>query len=191
METNNLTPEQSLAIISDAICKSRREFEKNAGTPLIVWGSVVTLVSVAVWICLTVTKNPWWNMLWYATLIGFPIMLIFNKKDKQPKARSFVGSMIGYTWIAYGIFALGISLIGMFINPQGIGLSISLLLGFSAAITGFILKDYLIVTVGFITGLLGPLTLNHITGVDSTLILTACGIIDLLIPGIIMNIRTK
>ena len=43
MEANSMTPEKSLQIISEAIAKSRRDFEKNAGTPLVTWGVIVLL----------------------------------------------------------------------------------------------------------------------------------------------------
>ena len=36
METNEMTPEQSLQVISDAIAKSRKDFERKAGTPMIL-----------------------------------------------------------------------------------------------------------------------------------------------------------
>lgn len=36
MESNELNPEKSLQIISEAIRRSRREFEKNAGTPIAI-----------------------------------------------------------------------------------------------------------------------------------------------------------
>ncbi len=58
METNEMTPERSLQIINDAIEKSRKDFEKNAGTPMIFWGSIVLLFSITVWILLMQTGNP-------------------------------------------------------------------------------------------------------------------------------------
>ena len=36
METNEMTPVKSLQIINEAIEKSRRDFEQDAGTPMIV-----------------------------------------------------------------------------------------------------------------------------------------------------------
>lgn len=36
METNELTPEKSLQIINEAIEKSRKDFEKNSGSPMII-----------------------------------------------------------------------------------------------------------------------------------------------------------
>lgn len=63
METNEMTPEKSLKIISEAIARSRRDFEKNAGTPMILWGAVVLIFSMAVWILLKQTDNQSWNYL--------------------------------------------------------------------------------------------------------------------------------
>ena len=45
METNELSPEKSFKIINEAIEKSRKDFEKDAGSPMILWGAVVLVFS--------------------------------------------------------------------------------------------------------------------------------------------------
>ena len=63
METNGMTPEQSLQVISDAIAKSRKDFERNAGTPMILWGVIVLIFSIVIWLLLRTTDNLMWNFL--------------------------------------------------------------------------------------------------------------------------------
>ena len=70
METNEMTPVKSLQIINEAIEKSRRDFEQDAGTPMIVWGAVVLVFSLAVCIMWKLTGNLSWNFLWFGTLVS-------------------------------------------------------------------------------------------------------------------------
>ena len=72
MEANSMTPEKSLQIISEAIAKSRRDFEKNAGTPLVTWGVIVLLFSILVWFILQETGNMNWNLLWFGIPSSLP-----------------------------------------------------------------------------------------------------------------------
>ena len=49
MDTNEMTPEKSLQVITEAISRSRRDFEKNAGKPMILWGVIVMIFSFITW----------------------------------------------------------------------------------------------------------------------------------------------
>ena len=81
-----MTPEKSLQIISEAIAKSRRDFEKNAGTPLVTWGVIVLLFSILVWFILQETGNMNWNLLWFGIpVVGWPVSLIQSKGKKKDR----------------------------------------------------------------------------------------------------------
>lgn len=204
MDSNELNPEKSLQIISEAIRRSRREFEKNAGTPLIIWGVAILLISLIVWCAWKSTDNPAWNFLWFSTII-FWIVLSFidKKKEKKVKVKNFLGEIIGYVWISYGIFAIGLNLIFCLIFNNNSNfetyfssvfliLIIGILLGFSALITGLLVKNKWIVIAGIINGLGTPLAVNFFSGgADITLIVSIASLITLLIPGIILNLQSK
>lgn len=204
MESNELNPEKSLQIISEAIRRSRREFEKNAGTPLIIWGVAILLISLIVWFAWKSTDNPAWNFLWFSTIIFWIVMsFIDKKKEKKVKVKNFLGEIIGYVWISYGIFAIGLSLIFCLIFNNNSNLEIyfssvflvmiiGILLGFSALITGFLVKNKWIVIAGIINGLGTPIAINYLSGgADVTLIISIASLITLLIPGIILNLQSK
>ena len=205
METNELNPEKSLQIISEAIRKSRREFEKNAGTPLIIWGVTILLLSLAVWLVWKSTNNPAWNFLWFSTIIFWIIFSVVEKKKEQKvKTKNFLGEIIGYVWITYGIFAIGLSIVfGMASNlyvDSPISIKdvsyvqtwiIGILLGFSATITGLIVKNNWIVAAGISNGLCTPIAFYYLNGADITLLISTASLITLLIPGIILNLQSK
>lgn len=204
MESNELNPEKSLQIISEAVRRSRREFEKNAGTPLLIWGMSILLLSLVVWFVWKSTNNPAWNFLWFSTIIIWIVFSIIDKKkEKKVKIKNFLGEIIGYVWISYGIFAIGLSAVSCFIFSSNSNLEIyfssvflvliiGILLGFSAMITGLLVKNKWIVIAGVINGLGTPLVVNFLSGdADITLLISIASLITLLIPGIILNLQSK
>ncbi len=204
MESNELNPEKSLQIISEAVRRSRREFEKNAGTPLIIWGMSILLLSLVVWLVWKSTDNPAWNFLWFSTIILWIVFSIIDKKkEKKVKTKNFLGEIIGYVWISYGIFAIGLSAVfcvifninsnlEIYFSSVFLVLIIGILLGFSAMITGLLVKNKWIVIAGVINGLGTPLVVNFISGdADITLLISIASLITLLIPGIILNLQSK
>ena len=95
METNEMTPEKSLKIISEAIARSRRDFEKNAGTPMILWGAGVLVFSMAVWILLKQTDNQSWNYLWFGIpVVGCLLQAVFIKDFSLKSGNTFLGKTL-------------------------------------------------------------------------------------------------
>ena len=188
METNEMTPEQSLQVISDAIAKSRKDFERNAGTPMILWGAIVLVFSVVIWLLLRTTDNLLWNFLWFGIpLIGWPLSHICLKDKEIKGARNFVNDTIGQIWIGYGIFALLTAGALSFIAAEYIGVITMTLLGYAAAMTGMVLKNRFITIGGFITGIGGVVALCMFRTCDVTLAFSVASVVSLILPGIMMN----
>lgn len=188
METKELTPEKSLEIISDAITKGRREFERNSGTPMIFWGCIVLVFSIVIWMILKQTENPLWNFLWFGVpVIGWPLSLICIKDTGIKGAKNFINETVKQVWTGYGIFATAIAAIQGCMAPQYIAPVIIAMLGYGTFLTGTILKNRYIVAGGLITGIGGTYSLLVFNTYDATLIFTAAAIVSLIIPGIMMN----
>lgn len=187
-----MTPEQSLQVISDAIAKSRRDFEKNAGTPLVLWGCVVTLFSIVVWILLKVSGNVNWNFLWFGVpVVGWPLSSILLKGECTKGGNSFISRSLGQIWIAYGVFATVLSAVFAFLNPEFIGYFTAILLGFASTITGLVLKNRFITAGGFITGLGCTIAFFIVQKNDVTLFFAAAALLNLIIPGVMMNRKSN
>ena len=183
-----MTPEQSLQVISDAIAKSRKDFERNAGTPMILWGTIVLVFSVVIWLLLRTTDNLLWNFLWFGIpLIGWPLSHIYLKDKEIKGARNFVNDTIGQIWIGYGIFALLTAGALSFIAAEYIGVITMTLLGYAAAMTGMVLKNRFITIGGFITGIGGVVALCMFRTCDVTLAFSVASVVSLILPGIMMN----
>ena len=188
METANMTPERSLQIINDAIEKSRKDFEKDAGSPMIIWGAVVLVFSLAVCVMLNLSGHLNWNFLWFGiVVVGWPLSAILLKGKGKQGGKSFISRTIGQVWISYGIFATVLSTVFAFVAPQFTGYITAVLLGFAAVMTGFVLKNNYITAGGFVTGI-GCTIALFFTPVEFTpLFFTVASVLNLIVPGIMMN----
>ncbi len=203
----NLTPEESLAIISRNIEQSRKDMVKNSGTPMLLWGGLVFVFSLAIYFLWVRTYNPAWNYLWFAmTAIGY-IGMAFLPKRKTPKVESVISAILGKVWLAFGILAVATPSVTLIIFriikdliPSGmysgviffpITLITIVLLGLATSITGFILKNGWIAAAGIICGIIGSAFAIAFNGPEQTLLLTGVALIGLIIPGIILNIQAK
>ncbi len=183
-----MTPEKSLSIISDAIARSRKDFERNSGTPMILWGCIVFVFSIITWLLLRSTENPLWNFLWFGVpAVGWILSHICLKGKEIKGAKSIINETIGQIWIGYGIFATVIALMLAFIAPHNIGSIIIALLGYGTFMTGIILKNGYITAGGLITGIGGAAGLLLLQSYDSGLIFTVASFSSLILPGIMMN----
>ena len=183
-----MTPEQSLKVISDAIAKSRKDFERNAGTPMILWGVIVLIFSIVIWLLLRTTDNLMWNFLWFGIPVaGWPLSHLFLKNKEIRGARNFVNDTIGQIWIGYGIFAVATAVALSFVAAEHIGAITIVLLGYGAAMTGMVLKNRFITIGGFITGIGGAVALCVFRTYDATLVFSVASVVSLILPGIMMN----
>lgn len=195
MNTTDFTPEKSLQLISEMIEKSRKDFEKDSGTPMIVWGLTVTAVSAAVAYLLMTTGNPYWNFLWFAIpAIGYPLAYFTYGKKDEKRAKNFLGTAISGVWGTFGVLSILIAVIACFFFNEAIGYitpMIILLLGFSTTLTGLFVRNYVISSGGFITAVAGSVLSIAVSPEMMPLLLAGSAVIALLIPGIILNLRKK
>lgn len=195
MNTNEFTPENSLQLISEMIRKSRKDFEKNSGTPMILWGGLVTAVSVIVWYLLWKTGNPVWNMLWFAIpVVGWPLSWLFVGRKEEKRARTFLNDAIGGVWILFGAVAVTLSVFSCFVYREALPALMQqtvFLLGFSTSLTGMMLKNHVITVVGFVVAVAGSLLSVAIEPIFSPLLLAGTSLIALLVPGVILNLKKK
>ena len=86
-------------------------------------------------------------------ITGWPVSAILLKDRCRNGGKSFLSRSIGQIWITYGIFATVLCVVFAFTAPHLTGYIPAVLLGFSAAITGLVLKNRFITAGGFLTGL--------------------------------------
>lgn len=136
------------------------------------------------------TGNLSWNFLWFGIpVLGWPLSSLLLKGKCKNGGKSFISNTIGQVWITYGIFATVLSVVFAFMAPQFTGYITAVLLGFSAVMTGLILKNGYITAGGFITGLGCTVALFFANNEIIPLFFALASILNLIVPGIMMNKR--
>ena len=198
---NNFSAENSLRLISETIERSRRTIAKNAGKPLILWGVLVAITSIIIWILWSKTGSPAWNFLWFAmTAVGAICMRTMTRNsEKVPDTE--VSRMLGKIWMWFGIFATGFFALvwgawgircGVGIEgPMKVDLSliIVLLMGFSGTLSGAVLKFKPITVSSVVATALAVLFLMVMPDESALRILTfvILGVFALIVPGVILQ----
>jgi hypothetical protein len=120
MDKNNLTPEESLTIISKAISNFKINYKESAKI-FLLWGWILTLASFSNFIILKVlhSKEAYQQMGFFSlsnwvvfALIGFIIMFFMRRKiNKEKKVYSFIESYNEkLSWVTVAAFVVAVLL---------------------------------------------------------------------------------
>jgi hypothetical protein len=145
MEKNNLTPEESLTIISKAISNFKVNYKESAQI-FLLWGWILTIASFSNFIILKVLHSKeaynlmgpysFYNWAIFA-LIGFIIMFVIRRKLKrEKKVYSFLESYNEkLSWVSVAAFAVTVVIcIRLEIAPPPFMLLIAGILTFKSGI---------------------------------------------------------
>ena len=191
MELNTeMTAQQSLRIISETMNNNRRDILRNSAKYFLLWGALLTAMSLAVFLLWHTTGKPIWNMLWFAMpVIGYPLATLLKKKDVAIPD-NLVGKPTGHVWGLFGAFACTVSALAVFVVPIPITLTLVLLLGFSESVTGLLLKNWPLIVAGFILGVGGAVAAVLLKGASQLLLFTFGGIL-LMVTGLVVKQQYK
>lgn len=191
MEKTNLTPEQSLLLISKTIDETKERFKEN-GHIFIFWGTLMLVVFASQ---LILSLLEFYNFTWYPVLL-FPIVggtymfYIWIKEKKKNIPKTFIGNILGNLGWIYGMNCM---IMGFFFWNQ---------LGNALAPVFLILMALFIIacglTIKFKALTIGGLLLNLI-GLGSFLLdsnyhgfsMMAGAVVGMIIPGILLNIARR
>ena len=191
MEQNKeMTAQESLKLISETLNSSRRSILRNNSKGFILWGVLLTVMSLVVYGLWHATGNPVWNLLWFAMpVIGYPLAALLYKKDSVVP-QSFVGRLLGQVWGVFGAFSLLFSALAIFVVPMPITFTIVLLLGIAESISGVILKNWPIIIGGFVIGIGGAIAATLLKTEAQLLLFTLGGVV-LAVTGLIVRYQYK
>ncbi len=204
MEQNQeFSPMQSLELISRTLDNSRKDIVRGGAKYYILWGILLTVMSLAVFFLWKGTGNPSWNFLWFAMpVIGYPIAAMLKNKSGKVLPSNFVTELNGKVWTAFCIFSTSIAALSILLHlltkstasalmVNGITPSIALLFGICECISGIALKNWAIMVGGFLIGVGGTLVFYATgMGIGQMLIFTVAGVI-LTLTGVIIKLQNK
>lgn len=187
---NNMTAQQSFSIITEMMNNSRRSILQNSARHFLLWGALLTVMSLVIYELIHVTMNPKWNLLWFAMpLIGLP-MAHFIGRNKVEVPQNIISRQLHGVWLAYCAFVVVISAVFMFIAPQNLTLVIIMAFGFAECVSGIILKNWSVIVSGFILGVGGAIAAIMLRSEAQLLLFTLCGVI-LVVTSLIVKSQNK
>lgn len=186
---NNITAQQSFSIITEMVNNSRRSILQNSAKHFLLWGALLTIMSLVIYETIHITRNPIWNLLWFAMpLIGFPMAHFIGKKTMVPQ--NIISRQLHGVWLAYCAFVVVISAVFMFIAPQNLTLVIIMAFGFAECVSGIILKNWSVIVSGFILGVGGAIAAIMLRSEAQLLLFTLGGVIHV-VTGLIVKSQYK
>ena len=210
MEQNKeMTAEESLSLISETLNSSRKEITHRSGKYYILWGALLTVFSIIIYLLWKLTDKPAWNCLWFAMpVIGFLLARLMSRKDSETHVQNDVSRITQGIWSAFGIFASVVAVFTIAYSYVGDGADLGrsiraivslasltaeivLLFGLAESICGVALKNWAMKIAGFVTGI-GGLAIYYITGAaeEQMFIFTFAGLV-LVATGVIVKCQYK
>lgn len=194
MEQNKeLSAQESLALINETLSNSRQEITRRSGKYLLLWGILLTVFSLLVFVFWKTTGKAYWNFLWFVMpVIGFIAAAFLNKKETVEMPDNAVSRILAGIWRTFGVFAVSVALFTIIysranVNPLGTVASvvnltpmILLLFGMAETVSGVAVRNRAITVAGFLTGV-GGLIVCYLLGsmgeADGMLLFTFAGVI--------------
>jgi len=189
METNKLSPEKSLELITQVITQARNKFEEN-GFIYMFWGVLIAITSISQFVLL---KNEYYNINWYPYLlmpIGVIYSTIYFSKKKRKNKQNLISKIISALWI---VLSINMILLGfLFANnlKENLIPIILILLSIGTIVSGTSIKSKLILYSGIFIGLSALLGF-YLEWIYQPLLMGVVSIITILIPGIILMVQHK
>lgn len=203
-QNREMTAQESLSLITETLNNTRKEITRNSGKFFIFWGILLTIISLLIYLLCKLTDKDAWNWLWFAMpAIGIPTERFLRGKEGSEQVRNDVSRFVSGIWSTFGFFACAVGAFTLIYTQvssnffrlisvvNGLTAELVLLFGLAECITGVALKNWVIKTAGFITGI-GGLAIYYVmgSGWEPLLIFTFAGLV-LMATGLIVKIQYK
>ena len=104
MEERKLTEKESLEVITSMIARTRQRYVGD-GQIMLMWGYLVAVVSILVWVMLVATRQNYWNYLWFAIPIvgGIATPVMARRQQRQSGVKTFYDKVTSRLWTIAGL----------------------------------------------------------------------------------------
>jgi hypothetical protein len=194
MQDENITQQESLAIIESMINKAKNQFSEN-GFIYLLWGWVIFFCSTSQFILQHIVHYPRHYLVWTLTWLALIIQIFYSvKRQKKRLVKTYTDDITGYVWIAFVIMlALTGSLISIILRPEDYyfgNIMILIIYGMPTFLSGIILKFRPLVIGGICCWILSLAA--HFLPHDFTILLISVAVIAAwIIPGYLLRSRYK
>ena len=189
-QIKEMTAQESLLLIAETFNKSRKGILRNSAKYFMLWGAMLTVISLVIYLLWHLTGKPDWNFLWFAMpVIGYPLAALMGKYDVAVPQNE-VSKMLSGVWRVFGAFAVTLSAVAIFLVPMNVSLIIVIILGLAECMSGVLLKNWLVIICGFLLGVCGAVFAMLVKSEAQLLVFTLGGVL-LLITGLVMKLQNK
>lgn len=104
MEEKKLTEKESLEVITSMIARTRQRYVGD-GRIMLMWGYLVAIVSILVWVMLVATGQNNWNYLWFAIPVigGVATPIMARKEQRKSGIKTFSDTITSQLWTIAGV----------------------------------------------------------------------------------------
>ena len=189
-QIKEMTAQESLLLIAETFNKSRKGILRNSAKYFMLWGAMLTVISLVIYLLWHLTGKPDWNFLWFAMpVIGYPLAALMGKYDVAVPQNE-VSKMLSGVWRVFGAFAVTLSAVAIFLVPMNVSLIIVIILGLAECMSGVLLKNWPVIICGFLLGVCGAVFAMLVKSEAQLLVFTLGGVL-LLITGLVMKLQYK
>ena len=189
-QIKEMTAQESLLLIAETFNKSRKGILRNSAKYFMLWGALLTVTSLVIYLLWHLTGKPNWNFLWFAMpVIGYPLAALMGKYDVAVPQNE-VSKMLSGVWRVFGAFAVTLSAVAIFLVPMNVSLIIVIILGLAECMSGVLLKNWPVIICGFLLGVCGAVFAMLVKSEAQLLVFTLGGVL-LLVTGLVMKLQNK
>ena len=189
-QIKEMTAQESLLLIAETFNKSRKGILRNSARYFMLWGALLTVISLVIYLLWHLTGKPDWNFLWFAMpVIGYPLAALMGKYDIAVPQNE-VSKMLSGVWRVFGAFAVTLSAVAIFLVPMNVSLIIVIILGLAECMSGVLLKNWPVIICGFLLGVCGAVFAMLVKSEAQLLVFTLGGVL-LLVTGLVMKLQNK
>lgn len=191
MEERNLNSKESLELIAHMIQSTKSKLEKGGSIYFLIWGYISFITTIAVYIALTISGNPYYSWLWFAIpVIGTPIMAVIQRRAPK-KTTTYIDRIIGYVWLIIGIVVTIVAIVSIFLDFRFPILAvIGILLSIGVTLTGLIIEFKTFWIAGLICIVLSFCTL-FVKGMDQIILYGIIILVSMIIPGHLLKNKER
>lgn len=194
METkSNFSSEENSKLISDTLINNSKALEKSALRHFLLWGGFITITALVVGHLWEHYGGPIWNYLWFASLPVCDVVEHVMFKDEKKLPKGYITSIFRFSERMFGVFCFVIAvaaLLSSYMLPPEISVAIYMAMtsffivafGFAASITGYLMRNKVVVSLGIVSGSVGAVLAMVVDGSYKMLIVAAFAFLTMVLP---------
>lgn len=211
MEERKLDAQESIELITRMIRNTRQRLERHSGRPFLIWGYTTVAISLLNYALNLTGADPLWSLTWFLIpVLGMLLMRLFPEK-KSTDPHTEIDRIVNALWLVCSLALIPIFIICIFHGwsyRTSLFMLIALVMSIGAASTGLIVRSKIYTVAGFLgMGLSVLFALYDYTLIywrqpdgaprnamllnNEILIFAAVFVIIMVIPGHIINYRTR